>query len=199
MAELDPTALLRPGLLAGRVVAVAGAGDRLGGAVAAACAELGATVARLAAGDEGAAGAAFAQHGQIDTLVADAAGAPVDDADALQRCTEAAWLATRAVATGAMIPGERGGRVVLIAPPAGGGPFAEGARAALENMARTLSIEWSRFGVRTTTVLPGARTTPGEVAALAAFLASPAGDYYSGCAFTLGGAPADLGRSRRNP
>jgi hypothetical protein len=35
-------------------------------------------------------------------------------------------------------------------------------------------------------VLPGATTTAAEVADLTAFLASPAGAYYSGCAFTLG-------------
>jgi citronellol/citronellal dehydrogenase len=78
-----------------------------------------------------------------------------------------------------------GGLVVLLAPPPGGAE-ASAARAGLENLARTLSIEWARFGVRPVAVLPGPATTPGEVAELVAYLASPAGAYYSGCAFTLG-------------
>ena len=82
----------------------------------------------------------------------------------------------------AWIAAERGGKVVLLAPGAG----ADGAgplRAALENLARTLSIEWARYDIRITAVLPGADDE--AVATLVAFLASPAGDYYSGCAFTL--------------
>jgi hypothetical protein len=35
---------------------------------------------------------------------------------------------------------------------------------------------------------PGTTTPAGEVAELAAFLASPAGAYYSGCRFDLGAA-----------
>ena len=58
----------------------------------------------------------------------------------------------------------------------------------VENLARTLSIEWARYGIRTAALLPGDATDPGEVAELAAFLASRAGDYYSGCRFDLGAA-----------
>jgi NAD(P)-dependent dehydrogenase (short-subunit alcohol dehydrogenase family) len=57
-------------------------------------------------------------------------------------------------------------------------------------MARTLSIEWARHAVRPVTILPGTATSPAEVAELVAFLASPAGAYYAGCAFTLGSAAA---------
>ena len=92
---------------------------------------------------------------------------------------DAAFIATRAVA-GAWIAAERGGKVVLIAPRDDAPQ-----RAALENLARTLSIEWSRYAITPTAILPGAATTDAEVAQLVAFLASPAGDYYSGCAFTL--------------
>ena len=37
-------------------------------------------------------------------------------------------------------------------------------------------------------MLPGDATTDDDVAQLIAYLASPAGDYFSGCAFTLGAA-----------
>ena len=77
-----------------------------------------------------------------------------------------------------------GGQILLLAPAPGDG-HAAAARAGLENLARTLSIEWSRFGVRPVAILPGAATAPDQVAELTAFLASPAGGYYSGCAFTL--------------
>jgi NAD(P)-dependent dehydrogenase (short-subunit alcohol dehydrogenase family) len=77
--------------------------------------------------------------------------------------------------------------IVLIAPPPGDA-HAAAARAGLENMARTLSIEWARRGIRPVAITPGAATTAGEIAEVAAFLASPAGAYYSGCRFDLGAA-----------
>jgi NAD(P)-dependent dehydrogenase (short-subunit alcohol dehydrogenase family) len=78
-------------------------------------------------------------------------------------------------------PDRRDGLIVLIAPARGDVHHAA-ARAGLENLARTLSIEWARHGIRPVAILPGA---PGAVAELVAFLASPAGAYYAGCAFTL--------------
>jgi hypothetical protein len=77
--------------------------------------------------------------------------------------------------------------IVLIAPPPGDA-HAEAARAGLENMARTLSIEWARRGIRPVAITPGRTTSPAEIAELVAFLASPAGAYYSGCRFDLGAA-----------
>jgi NAD(P)-dependent dehydrogenase (short-subunit alcohol dehydrogenase family) len=77
--------------------------------------------------------------------------------------------------------------IVLIAPPPGDA-HAEAARAGLENMARTLSIEWARRGIRPVVITPGRTTSPAEIAELVAFLASPAGAYYSGCRFELGAA-----------
>jgi NAD(P)-dependent dehydrogenase (short-subunit alcohol dehydrogenase family) len=77
--------------------------------------------------------------------------------------------------------------IVLIAPPPGDAQ-AEAARAGLENMARTLSIEWARRGIRPVAITPGTATSPAEIAELVAFLASPAGAYYSGCRFDLGAA-----------
>jgi NAD(P)-dependent dehydrogenase (short-subunit alcohol dehydrogenase family) len=80
---------------------------------------------------------------------------------------------------------QRTAKVVLVAPRPSAGEYAQALRAGLENLARTLSIEWSRYDVRTTAVLPGEQTTDGEAGELVAFLASPAGDYWSGCALTL--------------
>ena len=80
---------------------------------------------------------------------------------------------------------DRAGQALIVAPRPGAGPFAGALRAGLENLARTLSIEWSRYGWRTVTILPGAGTSDAEAAEIVAFLASPAGAYYSGCALTL--------------
>ena len=80
---------------------------------------------------------------------------------------------------------DRHGKVILVAPRPGQGQHATSLRAGLENLARTLSIEWSRYGIRTTALLPGPDTTDAELAELIAFVASPAGEYYSGCAFAL--------------
>jgi NAD(P)-dependent dehydrogenase (short-subunit alcohol dehydrogenase family) len=176
------TQLLRRGLLAGQTIVFAGAAP----AVAEACAGLGATTPALEAEshDEDAVSAALAELGVPDTLVC-ASGPEFEAAggglDGLRAGEEAAFIAARAVAN-AWIAAERGGKIVLLAPaagPEGAGPL----RAALENLARTLSIEWARFGIRITTVL--AADSDEDVAMLVAFLASPAGDYYSGCAFTL--------------
>jgi hypothetical protein len=110
-------------------------------------------------------------------------GAPTPDADVLVCDTgelDEAFDAARDQAN-RWIAAERGGKVVLVAP-AGDAPL----QAALENLARTLSIEWARYGITPTAILPGVATTREEVGELIAFLASPAGDYYSGCSFSLG-------------
>lgn len=148
--------MLRQGLLDGVTVAVAG--DR---APIARCQELGAGIVELQVSDE------MAIEAAPDTLVC-----ATGDVDA-------AFIATRATAAG-WIAAQRGGKVVLVAS-VDDAPQ----RAALENLARTLSIEWARYGICPTAILPGAAE---DVAELVAFLASPAGDYYSGCAFTLAGA-----------
>jgi NAD(P)-dependent dehydrogenase (short-subunit alcohol dehydrogenase family) len=175
--------LLRDGLLTGTAVVVAAPGAEpgpFGSAVAARAGELGAAVEPLGvdpAGEERPFG------GRADLLVWDGAAAA---AGGVRAALDGAWLAIRPVAAAAMIPDEcGGGRIVLLAPPPGG-VDAAGARAGLENLARTLSVEWARFMVRPVAVLPGAATSPAEVAELVAFLASPAGEYYSGCAFSLG-------------
>jgi NAD(P)-dependent dehydrogenase (short-subunit alcohol dehydrogenase family) len=172
--------VLRRGLLTGTSVLLAAAEppSRFGEAVTARCAELGAHMGRVVVdptGDEsdGRAG--------IDVVVWDGASlaGPRDVLDG-------AWLALRPAAR-VMIDADTGGKLVLVAPPPCDAA-AEAARAGLENLARTLSIEWARYGIRTAALLPGGATDPGEVAELAAFLASRAGDYYSGCRFELGAA-----------
>ena len=126
------------------------------------------------------------------------------------------WLMTHAVATRSMIPNE-GGKVisVTLSPHHGlpGMAHSSAARAAVENLMRVLSIEWARFNIKTTAVASGhfrtdalkkypqpvqdsvARTVPlqrlgedYEQAWLIAYLASPAGDYYSGDVITIDGA-----------
>jgi NAD(P)-dependent dehydrogenase (short-subunit alcohol dehydrogenase family) len=158
--------ILREGLLAGTTMLVDGDGP-LAAAVAARAAELGAAV-----GDGG------------DVLVVDRSAPPADP-DAVRAALDGAWDAVRPAAR-RMI--EAGGGLVVLLAPGPGGAAAEAARAGLENLARTLSVEWARFGVRPVAILPGRATSPAEVAELAAFLASEAGAYYSGCVFTLGAA-----------
>jgi hypothetical protein len=170
--------VLRPELLQGTKLLLAAADppSRFGEAVALRASELRARVDRVVVeptADEA------APH-EADVLVWDGASlaGPRDVLDA-------AWLALRPVANAWIDAGRSGGKLLLIAP-APGDAGAEAARSGLENMARTLSIEWSRYGIRAVAILPGDGTEPEEVAELAAFVASRAGDYYSGCAFRLG-------------
>lgn len=148
------TAVLRQGLLDDVTIAVAG--DE-------------AAVARARA-----LGASAEPVEVVDDLELE--GAPPDVLVCATGDADTSFFAARAAAN-AWIAAQRGGKIVLVAPR-DDAPV----RAALENLARTLSIEWARFGITPTAILPGADE---DVAELVAFLASPAGDYYSGCAFTL--------------
>jgi NAD(P)-dependent dehydrogenase (short-subunit alcohol dehydrogenase family) len=96
------------------------------------------------------------------------------------------WTAVRAIANGALIPSQVGGKVALVGPRPDAGPHADAARAGLENLARTLSVEWARYGITATAIAPGPSTIDDELALLVAFIASRAGDYLSGCRFELG-------------
>ena len=185
---MDATALLRPGVLDDRVV-VLGGGGSLGPALAA----LGAATPVLPVTTDEEAAMAHAQkllttHDRIDVLLHDLRpGYGAGGHDALRATLDTAWITIRAVATTAFIPGERGGRVVVFAPPPrDDDPSSAGVRAAAENLARTLSIEWARHSITTVAITPGAATTDDELSALAAYLASPAGAYFSGCRLALG-------------
>jgi NAD(P)-dependent dehydrogenase (short-subunit alcohol dehydrogenase family) len=244
MTSIEASELLRPGLLQGVSVLIAGHADaagaqRAGGAVGGpggtraekqarpqsppasfgaavhgACGGLGARVRAVgpiddpSPRDEDAAmvelvQAAVGELGGVAMLVVDAAGvfagratdAAAAGADgeedraraALRRCLEAAWSLTRAVVNVAFLPREQGGRIVYLAPRPLSGRHAGAACAGLENLARTLSIEWARHAITAVAIAPGDRTTDEEVAALTAYLASPAGGYFSGCLMDLRG------------
>ncbi len=180
--------VLRHGLLDGRAVALAGGvppaiRDGLVG-LGARVEELDSALESEERATEWAAGAAPLHALVHDTAPAFAGGGQ----DPLRDCLEQAWVAVRGVATGALIPAGAG-KVVLIAPRPDAGSFASGARAALENLARTLSVEWARYGIGTVAIAPGARTGDDELAELVCFLVSPAGEYLTGCVLSLGAAP----------
>jgi NAD(P)-dependent dehydrogenase (short-subunit alcohol dehydrogenase family) len=178
--------MLRAGLLEGIVVATVGGAEH----VARACAALGASTVALDAdlADEEAVIAAAGAMGPVDTLVCDTAApfaAAGGGVEGLGDGLDGAWIATRAVANAVWRPGD-GGKLVLLGPRPRDGAHAVALGAALENTARTLSIEWARYAIRATAVLPGDVTSDDDVATLVAYLASPAGDYFTGCAFRLG-------------
>jgi citronellol/citronellal dehydrogenase len=167
------------------------------------------------------------RHGRIDVLVNNAGGqymTPAEDITpkgfrtVIRLNVEGTWLMTHAVATRAMIPEARGGKIVnvTLSPHHGlpGMAHSSAARAAVENLTRVLSIEWARFGIRMTALAAGhfatetlrtkypkqvvegvAGTVPlqrlgteEEFAWLVAFVASPGGDYLSGAVLTIDGA-----------
>jgi len=127
---------------------------------------------------------------------------------------DATWYATTQVAARSMIPAGYGKVVSITMSPHRGMPgmaHSSAARAAVESLTRTLAVEWGRHGVRVTAVAPGfvhteawdrygldpeqvATIIPAgrlqsadEVAAMVAFLASPAGDYVTGTTITIDG------------
>jgi NAD(P)-dependent dehydrogenase (short-subunit alcohol dehydrogenase family) len=177
--------LLRAGLLRGATIVLCGDARP---AVGRELERLGARCAPFDHGlDEEAAEAWARERAPLHALVYDAAGAfGQGSADGLLASFERGWVPIRATVNGAVIPGAEGGKIVLLTPAASAGPHAEAARSALENLARTLSVEWARHAITVTAIAPGAATSDDEVAGLVAFLLSPAGDYYSGCRYELG-------------
>ncbi|MGZ5307832.1 MAG: SDR family oxidoreductase [Solirubrobacterales bacterium] len=166
------------------------------------------------------------RHGRLDLLVNNAGGQFMSPAEAItpkgfktviELNIHGTWLMTHAAATKAFIP-QQGGKVISVTlSPHHGMPgmvHSGAARAAVENMMRTLSIEWARFGIKLCAVAPGQFGTetfrtkypkvvtenversipagrvgePEEMAWLVAYLASPAGDFFSGAVLTIDGA-----------
>jgi citronellol/citronellal dehydrogenase len=165
-------------------------------------------------------------HGRIDLLVNNAGGqflSPAEDITpkgfrtVMTLNVEGTWLMTHAVATRAMIPAGAGKIVSVTLSPHHGLPgmaHSSAARAAVENLMRVLSIEWSRFGIKLNAIAAGQFATetlltkypqpivdslastiplgrlgePEEIAWLVALLASPAGDFFSGSVLTVDGA-----------
>jgi citronellol/citronellal dehydrogenase len=165
------------------------------------------------------------RHGRIDTLVNNAGGQFLSPAEAIspkgfrtviELNVTGTWLMTHAAATKAFIPQGGGSVISVTLSPHNGMPgmvHSGAARAAVENMTRTLATEWSRFGIRTCAIAAGQfatdtfvnkypqeivesvhRTIPmgrvgesDEMAWMIAFLASDAGSFHSGSVITLDG------------
>jgi hypothetical protein len=184
---------LREGLLDGRAIAIAGGGEPE--PVRGALERLGARVEIVPADgavgeDEERVGEWARSRGPLRAIVYDGRAVFGSGGEqALSESLERAWISVREVANGALIPAEEPGKVVLLGPRPDAGPLAESARAGLENLARTLSVEWARFAVTAAMVAPGTATTDDELAELVCFLVSPAGEYFSGCRLELGVVP----------
>src|SRR5947209_9255966 len=171
--------VLRDGLLAGTAVLAAP-----GTGAAQACARLGADVRALEADllDEVAVEAAVAP---CQALVVDAGGLfGAGGPEGLRAALDGAWCAMRATVNASFL-GAGSGKIVLVAPRPGAGEHAEALRAGVENLARTTSVEWARYAITPTAVLPGPQTADAELAEVVAYLVSPAGDYFAGCVLAL--------------
>jgi NAD(P)-dependent dehydrogenase (short-subunit alcohol dehydrogenase family) len=164
------------------------------------------------------------RFGRIDVLVNNAGGqflAPAEEISlkgwrAVHRvAVDAVWDLTRTVAERSMIPNKEGVVVFIGFSPRRGMAemaHAASARAAVENLAGSLALEWSGHGIRTVCValgniategldgygpervaewereVPlGRLGTPEEAAALIAFLASPGGAYVTGTTVVMDG------------
>ena len=166
------------------------------------------------------------RHERLDVLVNNAGGQFLSPAEAItpkgfrtviELNVQGTWLMTHAAATKAFIP-QGGGKVLSVTlSPHNGMPgmvHSGAARAAVENMMRTLAVEWARFGIRTCALAAGQFATETlltkypqvvvdnlersiplgragraeEMAWLVAYLASPAGDFVSGTTITIDGA-----------
>jgi len=169
-------------------------------------------------------GAVLDRFDAVDILVNNAGGgfeAPAEEISlkgwrAVHRLVvDAAWNLTHTVAERSMIPNGRGVVIFLGFSPRRGIPknvHTSAARAALENLAAGLSVEWSRFGIRAICValgnidteglagygphvyaeserqVPlGRLGTPEEVAATIAFLVSDGASYITGTTVVVDG------------
>ena len=166
------------------------------------------------------------RHGRLDVLVNNAGGQFLSPAEAIspkgfrtviELNVQGTWQMTHAAASKAFIPQGDGKVISVTLSPHNGMPgmvHSGAARAAVENMTRTLAIEWARFGIKLTALAAGQFDTevlrtkyprevtenvtrtiplgrlghPEEMAWMVAYLASPAGDFISGAVITIDGA-----------
>jgi citronellol/citronellal dehydrogenase len=166
------------------------------------------------------------RHSRIDVLVNNAGGQFLSPAEAIsakgfrtvtELNVQGTWNMTHAAATKAFIPQREGKVISVTLSPHNGMPgmvHSGASRAAVENMMKTLSVEWARYNVKTVALAAGQFDTevirtkypkevsetvastiplgrlgkPEEMAWLVAFLASTAGDFFSGCVITPDGA-----------
>jgi citronellol/citronellal dehydrogenase len=166
------------------------------------------------------------RHGRLDLLLNNAGGQFLAPAESItpkgfrtviDLNVNGTWLMTHAAAAKAFIPGGGGTVISVTLSPHQGMPamvHSGAARAAVENMMRTLAVEWARFGIRTCALAAGQFATetfltkyppeivehvarsvpigrtgrPEEMAWLIAYLASPAADFISGTTITIDGA-----------
>ena len=176
------------------------------------------------------------RFGAIDVLVNNAGGQFVAPAEEItdggwravhRLAVDAVWSMTRRCAVRSMIPRRRGLIIFIgFSPPRGSPGFAHAsaARAAVANLASGLSLEWSRFGIRSVCLEVGIIATdalraygeeaigewrrstplrrlgqPEDVAFLASFLASPGGSFITGTTIAVDGGLSAWGQASLPP
>lgn len=169
--------------------------------------------------------AALARFGRLDVLINNAGGQFPSPAEAmspkgfdavLRNNLSGTFVVTQTVARKAMIPQKSGRIVNVIANVARGFPgmaHTGAARAGVENLTKTLAIEWAAHGIRVNAVAPGNNVkssgtaqygddmlelarrstplkrlgTPEEIARVIVFLAAPQNDFVTGSIYYVDG------------